>query len=439
MKISRPGYINWNMLFLLFSIAVFQIAFNQVFAKPVYLSTGESYIINSPEDIDTVFISAAAIADYELVGKNSVIVYAKQEGATDFILFNRENKLIAKKSVLVNNIINATYKRIRIEYPDSNIAINKIGESYILTGNAESEEAKDTIASIVGEALSNENEEKSKTQYLNSHEYSGIINKIKLPESNQVNVKLTIAEVTKDFSENVGVDWSTIGTAVGSFQFLKFNATGISTLVHAINDDSIARVLAEPNLSVLSGETASFLVGGEIPIYNTTQNSTIITYKEFGIKLNIGAKVNEKKRIRIMLSEEVSSIDKIFNIDGGDAYPSLRTRKAETTLELGDGESFILGGLISNSEREALKKIPFIGDIPILGAFFRNAQTQKSQTELVVVATVNLVKPVAEKEVELPDFMHTSTLERFFNLTGIMEMKRKKIAKEFLRQGGFIK
>jgi pilus assembly protein CpaC len=439
MKISRPEYINWNMLFLLFSIAVCQIAFNQVFAKPVYLSTGESYIINSPEDIDTVFISAAAIADYELVGKNSVIVYAKQEGTADFILFNRENKLIAKQTVLVNNIINATYKRIRIEYPDSNIAINKIGESYILTGNAESEEAKDTIASIVGEALSNENEEKSKTQYLNSHEYSGIINKIKLPESNQVNVKLTIAEVTKDFSENVGVDWSTIGTAVGSFQFLKFNATGISTLVHAINDDSIARVLAEPNLSVLSGETASFLVGGEIPIYNTTQNSTIITYKEFGIKLNIGAKVNEKKRIRIMLSEEVSSIDKIFNIDGGDAYPSLRTRKAETTLELGDGESFILGGLISNSEREALKKIPFIGDIPILGAFFRNAQTQKSQTELVVVATVNLVKPVAEKEVELPDFMHTSTLERFFNLTGIMEMKRKKIAKEFLRQGGFIK
>ncbi|MCT6562802.1 hypothetical protein N4307_14585, partial [Staphylococcus aureus] len=88
---------------------------------------------------------------------------------------------------------------------------------------------------------------------------------------------------------------------------------------------------------------------------------------------------------------------------------SFRTRKAATTLELGDGESFILGGLISSSEREALKKIPFIGDIPILGAFFRNAETRKNQTELVVVATVNLVRPVSEKEVELPNFMHTST------------------------------
>lgn len=115
--------------------------------------------------------------------------------------------------------------------------------------------------------------------------------------TNQVNVKLTIAEVTKDFSENIGVDWSTIGNFSGSFQLNSlnnFSARGISALVHAINDDSIARVLAEPNLSVLSGESASFLVGGELPMVNTTQNSTVITYKEFGIKLNIGAKVNEK-------------------------------------------------------------------------------------------------------------------------------------------------
>lgn len=115
-------------------------------------------------------------------------------------------------------------------------------------------------------------------------------------------------------------------------------------------------MLAEPNLSVLSGEYASFLVGGEIPIVSTNQNGISVEYKEFGIKLNIGAKVNEKKRIRVMLGEEVSSIDKVFNLRGGDSYPSLRIRKANTTVELGDGESFILGGLISSTERESLKK-----------------------------------------------------------------------------------
>ncbi|MFA3781156.1 type II and III secretion system protein family protein [Yersinia sp. 1652 StPb PI] len=440
MRTPRPEYISWNKLFLLFAIAICQIVVNQAHAKPVYLSSGESYIIKTEEEIDTVFVSAAAIADYELVGKNSIIVYAKKEGIAEFILFNKDNHPMIKTAVMVNDIITSAYQRIKIEYPDSNVEINKIGNGYLLTGKADSEEAKDTIAAIVGEAINKKREKSRKDQLFNNPDYLGVINKIKLPESNQVNVKLTIAEVTKDFSENIGVDWSSINEAsVGSFQFLKFNATGISTLVHAINDDSIARVLAEPNLSVLSGESASFLVGGEIPLFSSTQNSTAIKYKTYGIKLNIAAKVNEKNRIRISMEEEVSSVDKVFSVEGGNAYPSLRTRKAATTLELGDGESFILGGLISKSERESLKKIPFIGDIPILGAFFRNAQTQKNQTELVVVATVSLVKPVAGKDVELPDFMHTSTLERLFNFTHIIEIKRKKVAKEFLRKGGFIK
>nr|WP_235801380.1 pilus assembly protein N-terminal domain-containing protein [Yersinia pekkanenii] len=416
-----------------------QIAVNNAYAKPVYLSMGESYIIKTQEEIDTVFTSAAAIADYELVGKNSIIVYAKQEGTAEFILFNKNSHPMIKTAILVNNIINAIYKRIKIEYPDSKIEINKIGDSYILTGQAESEEAKDTIVSMVGEAINHKKEKTHEDQYINDHNYLGVINKIKLPRPNQVNVKLTIAEVTKDFSENIGVDWSTIGESVGSFQFLKFNATGISTLVHAINDDSIARILAEPNLSVLSGESASFLVGGEIPLYNTTQNSTVIKYKPYGIKLSISAKVNKNNQIRIKVDEEVSNVGKRFNVEGGSAYPTLETRKAATTLELADGESFILGGLITKTERESLKKIPFIGDIPILGAFFRNAQTENKQTELVVVATVSLVRPLAGKEVELPDFMHTSTLERFFNFTHIMEVKRKKLAKDFLRKGGFIK
>ncbi|MFL4556656.1 type II and III secretion system protein family protein [Yersinia kristensenii] len=445
MKVARTRYFKQCILFFIFIIIACQVAVNRANAKPVYLSAGESYLIKTKEEIDTVFVSAAAIADYELVDKNSIIVYAKQEGTADFILFNQNHQPIKKSTVLVNNTITATNKRIQIEYPESDIEINKIGASYILTGTAESEEVKDTIVSIIGEAIGSKKAIDTDNQYLNTPAYSGIVNKIKTIGSSQVNVKLTIAEVTKDFSENIGVDWSTIGDFSGSFQLFKlnslnrFSARGISALVHAINDDSIARVLAEPNLSVLSGESASFLVGGEIPMVNTTQNSTVITYKEFGIKLNIGAKVNEKKRIRIMLDEEVSSIDKVFNIDGGNAYPSFRTRKAATTLELGDGESFILGGLISSSERESLKKIPFIGDIPILGAFFRNAETRKNQTELVVVATVNLVRPVSEKEVELPNFMHTSTLERFFNFTHIMEVKREKMAKEFIRKGGFIK
>lgn len=245
MRTPRLEYISWNKIFLLFAIAIYQIVVNQAYAKPVYLSSGESYIIKTEEEIDTVFVSSAAIADYELVGKNSIIVYAKKEGIAEFILFNKDNHPMIKTAVMVNDIITSAYQRIKIEYPDSNIEINKIGNGYLLTGKAESEEAKDTIAAIVGEAINKKREKNREDQQFNNPDYLGVINKIKLPESNQVNVKLTIAEVTKDFSENIGVDWSSINEAsVGSFKFLKFNATGISTLVHAINDDSIARILA---------------------------------------------------------------------------------------------------------------------------------------------------------------------------------------------------
>ncbi len=357
-----------NIILFLSIVILYFLFENSANAKQIYLPIGGSHIIKMQEEIDTVFVSAAKTADYEIVDNNSVIIYAKKEGLAEFTLFNKNHQPISKTRVLVNNTINDAYRRIRTEFPDSKIEINKIGESYILTGSAETEEAKDTIASIVGEATASKKEKEREESYQSNPEYRGVINKIKLPQANQVNVKLTIVEITKDFTENIGLDWNSIKSAAGAFQFLNFNAQSISTLVHAINDEAIAKVLAEPNLSVLSGEYASFLVGGEIPIVSTNQNGISVEYKEFGIKLNIGAKVNEKKRIRVMLGEEVSSIDKVFNLRGGDSYPSLRIRKANTTVELGDGESFILGGLISSTERESLKKIPFIGDVPLLGA-----------------------------------------------------------------------
>ncbi|EMB1765269.1 type II and III secretion system protein family protein, partial [Escherichia coli] len=246
--------------------------------------------------------------------------------------------------------------------------------------------------------------------------------------------------VTKTFTDNVGIDWGTTGTSPGSFRFIKFDADTLTGLVHAISNDSVARVLAEPNLSVLSGETAEFLVGGEVPVVTSSgNNGTNVQYKEFGIKLNVGAKVSSTKNIRITLGEEVSNVDDKFNTDSGDSFPTFQTRRARTTVELADGESFLLGGLISNNELESLSKIPFIGDVPILGSLFRNASTERSRSELMVVATVNLVKPVGILDVVVPDFQRTSTWARFLNLDGISNSHDRKQAQNFVEKGGFIK
>ncbi|WP_246201553.1 type II and III secretion system protein family protein [Budvicia diplopodorum] len=425
-------------------------------ANEVYLEPGESRVINTQEIIDTVFISASEIADYELVNDNSLVLYGRKEGRADFTIFDQSGRKIVQVSLVVNNLLGTVDKTIRAEFPDSNVSIQRAGSTYLLTGFVPNEDARDRIYQIVGEGIGAEKTEVKKTvkevgddsgggggdsasNFLNEVSYKGVVNKLRLPLTNQVNVKLSIVEVTKEFTDNVGIDWKTIGQNAGTFNFIKFDADSLSNLVHAISNDSIARVLAEPNLSVLSGETADFLVGGEIPIVTTSENGTNVQFKEFGIKLNIGAKVSDNRRIRLMLGEEVSSLSDIYQTDAGASFPSLKTRRARTTVELGDGESFLLGGLINASEKESLSRVPYVGDIPILGAFFRNASTTRNRTELVVVATVNLVKPVSSRDIIFPDFVHSSTTERFFNFSGFRDSRNQKRAMDFLNKGGFVK
>ncbi|GKX59866.1 type II and III secretion system protein family protein [Leminorella grimontii] len=427
-------------------------------AYDVYLEPGESRLIKTQESIDSVFISSADIADYELVSENDLVLYARKEGRADLSVFDKTGRPVVQVSIVVNGLLGNVDKTIRTEFPDSNVSIQRSGKTYLITGQAPNEEARERIYQIVGEGVGAERNEVKKTvkklgdsdsgsggesespsTFLTEVTYKGVINKLRLPVTNQVNVKLSIVEVTKEFTDNVGIDWSTVGQSAGTFRFVKFDADSLTNLVHAIRNDSIARVLAEPNLSVLSGETADFLVGGEIPIVTSSQNGTNVQYKEFGIKLNIGAKVNDTRRIRLTLGEEVSSVDNVYNTDAGDSFPSLKTRRARTTVELGDGESFLLGGLINLSEKESLARLPYIGDIPILGAFFRNAKTERNRTELMVVATVNLVKPLSSQDISFPGFIRTSTTERFFNFSALGESRSKKRAVDFLGKGGFIR
>ncbi|SQL63492.1 type II and III secretion system protein family protein [Escherichia coli] len=383
-----------------------------VLAQEIYMGSGDSQVIQAQDDIDTVFISTPEIADYEIINDHSVMVYAREPGRTDLTVFDKNGDELVKTTIIVDPVLSAVQKQISMISLDSHVSIQKMGKTYIISGTVPTEEDRDKVYQLVGEGIgakkvvnkkqvaslgassgSDLNTDNSNS-WLDEVIYEDVINKLQLPITNQVNVKLSVVEVTKTFTDNVGIDWGTTGTSPGSFRFIKFDADTLTGLVHAISNDSVARVLAEPNLSVLSGETAEFLVGGEVPVVTSSgNNGTNVQYKEFGIKLNVGAKVSSTKNIRITLGEEVSNVDDKFNTDSGDSFPTFQTRRARTTVELADGESFLLGGLISNNELESLSKIPFIGDVPILGSLFRNASTERSRSELMVVATVNLESP----------------------------------------------
>lgn len=430
-------------------------------AKDLYLQEGEARTVKVNDIVDTVFISNPDIADYEIIDEHQVVIYARTNGRANLDIYGGENnQSLISFGIIVDPTLGSIKNDIAAEYPGSDIDIKKYGEGYVISGTVPDEEARDGIYITVGQALglkrketdlkysggdnvsdiggNKSNSDSLSIDFMKKVIFEGLVNRLKLPVSNQINVKLTVVEVTKTFMDNVGIDWSNAGLSAGQFSLtkFKFDATSLNNMIYAIKDDSIARVLAEPNLSVLSGETADFLVGGEIPIVTSSINGVTITYKEFGVKLGIAAKVEKNNKIKLNLIEEISSLDGQYTT-GDLNIPKLRSRKARTTVELGDGESFVLGGLLNENEKETLSGIPFISDIPILGALFRHTSSAKERTELVVVATVNLVKPISLSSVSLPNYVRSNLAERMFNISAIRESRTRKQVAEFLDKGGF--
>jgi len=189
---------------------------------------------------------------------------------------------------------------------------------------------------------------------------------------------------------------STFSSALNLFLFN--NALGTAAYIRALQTQGALRALAEPNLIAMDGQQASFLAGGEFPVpivQGGGGNAVSVVFKEYGVRLNFKPTIIDEDHIRLELEPEVSSIDFANGVRfGGFIIPALRTRRAKTGIELRDGQSFALAGLLDNSEQRSISKIPVIGDIPILGALFKSKSFQKNETELMFIVTANLVKPV---------------------------------------------
>ncbi|MDP8170822.1 type II and III secretion system protein family protein [Pasteurella skyensis] len=433
-------------------------------AKTFYFEQGQSKHFKLKEKIDTIFISAPAIADYEILDDNSFVVYAKGDGLTEISVLGIDGQELMSDTFVVDGPINDMANvndQINIRFPKSNLWVKKIGKAYVIEGKAKNDREAEEVNRIVGEAVGSPSKvieakiDGKIIPFLDKYKYKNVINLADLKETTQINVKLTVAEVSKKFTEELGVNWTHLGSSVlknptlgstaiqagfgGGSAFLRLiNAGNFELFLKALNDQDNGKILAKPNISMLSGETSNILVGGEIPFvqYDKEGKSTVI-YKDFGVKLGVGAKLQKNDRIRLFLKQEVSSLGKSINY-GDLNLPLINTRRSTSTFELANGESFIIGGLYSSEDLEGLSKVPFLGDIPILGAFFRNATTGRTSRELVIVATVNFVKPVQGEDVVYPSFEKTGTMERFFNTTSLKNTHYEIMATNFLKRGGFI-
>jgi pilus assembly protein CpaC len=278
--------------------------------------------------------------------------------------------------------------------------------------------------------------------------------------------------MSRTVTRNLGINWQALGT-IGSFSImggvgstlsgLAVNSNtslggsstlpfcgggacrgfGFSGLIDALAQDNLAHVLAEPNLTVMSGQSASFLAGGEFPIPTGQQNGQItVTFKRFGVNLEFTPTVLADGRINLKVRPEVSQLSNIgaVTVPAGNAsitIPALTVRRAETTVELGSGQSFAIAGLLQDSSTQANNGLPGLGDVPVLGALFRSDNFQRSQTELVILVTPYISAPVSDPtrlRIAGADFVPPTDLERIFGLRQVSQYNAGSIP----RQPGFI-
>ncbi|WP_264876958.1 type II and III secretion system protein family protein [Vibrio agarivorans] len=429
----------------------------KVIAADRYVTVNDGQHIKLNMPIGKVFISSPEIADYKVISEDEIIVFANKVGQSRLIVYGTNENVLLSDRIIVDINLSQVRKQLKFHFPDVDVKLESIGEQVAVSGVVESEQQRDDIYRMVATLLGREKTERwdkaQKLEFKSDHTdieesesivfarnmtWEGIIERLEVATVQQVNVKISVAQVTEAFSQTVGVDWGSVGAGVGEFVFSQFDGADIGTLITALGNDNIAQVLAEPNLTVLSGESASFLVGGEVPVVVSTNNNVNISFKEFGIRLDLTAKVLSQDKIRMQLHPEVSEVEGYVTAAGIEV-PQLASRRAMTTVELADGDSFVLGGLMSTADFEEMQKIPLIGDVPVIGAAFRKAVTERRRTELLIVATVNLVEPVKPRDIQLPYIRKTSTLARWLNIdTDEQYANPSNPTIRLLDQGGFI-
>lgn len=378
-------------------------------AIPINVLVGQSRVINFDRPIGRFSISNPDIAEAVMVRPDQVLVNGKAFGQVNFIAWEKSDSKFIVFDVFVRANLSLIDSQIRALFPRDDIRLSQANGSVVLSGTVADPATAAQADSVVQAAG-------FKT-----------VNMLGSPvkSATQVQLQIRVAEVSKNKLRDLGGSFAYQGSPgaggfisgggpgslsdiAGGVLNTTFNSAanvflmGGNTLqmIHAMQQNGALRALAEPNLIAMDGQVASFLAGGEFPIPVIQSgggggNSVTIQFKEYGIRLNFKPTIIDEDHIRLELEPEVSTIDFANGVRfQGFVVPALRTRRARTGVELRDGQSFALAGLLDNSETRNLSKVPVVGDIPIIGNLFKSTQFQKNETELVFIVTADLVKPV---------------------------------------------
>jgi pilus assembly protein CpaC len=391
-------------------------------ARFLPLGIGKSVVIDLPRDIKDVLVADPKIANAVVRSAQRAYIIGAAVGQTNIVFFDSAGQQIAAYDIAVTRDLNGVRAALKQTLPNADIQIEGVGDGVMLTGSVstpiEAQQAGDLAARLAGGA-------------------DKVVNSIVVRGRDQVMLKVTVAEVQRSIIKQLGIDLSanmTYGSAVVNFNNNNpFTANGqplvlgnslktsfgttpsVQATLRAMETAGVVRTLAEPNLTAISGESATFIVGGEFPIptgvtCQTTAAGSVgqcapsIAFKKFGISLNFTPLVLTEGRISLHVMTEVSevSLENSINISGI-SVPSIKTRRAETSLEIPSGGAMAMAGLIQHQTKQAINGLPGLSTLPVLGTLFRSRDYVNNQTELMVIVTPYVVRAVSPKDLSRPD------------------------------------
>lgn len=381
-------------------------------------------LVRLSKPADTVFVANPDIADIQVKSPRMIYVFGKKAGETVLYAVDSDDNVLLNTRVKVSHNLAAFRTALRSAAPTSSVEVSTVGDSLVLSGD-------------VGSPVQAENVRRLAARFAPGD--GAVVNQMRVTAPNQINLRVRIAEVAREDLKQFGINWDAafnIGgfafglftgnpVVVGDFIFGGPNAISrrannvnniyagtqgsnydINGLIDALATENLITVLAEPNLTAMSGETANFLAGGEFPIpvaQSGNANAITIEFKKFGVGLAFTPTILENGRVNLKVRPEVSQLSTVGSVQAtGFNIPSLTTRRAETTVELSSGQSFAIAGLLQNASTQDVNKVPFLGDVPILGALFKSDRYRRNETELVIVVTPYLVNPVSANTIAAP-------------------------------------
>lgn len=365
------------------------------------MDVNQSTCLNTGGEIARIAIANPAIADVTVIAKTELLIVAKKSGTTTLYIWTSDG-MRQEYAVSILDYDTKTAAAIEKMIGYAGVTAEKIGDKILLEGKVENQLQKNR-AQKVAEMYSEK-----------------VVNLLQMTHPEQIRLEAKIVEISTDKVKKLGIQYAnasdidpvsgivTIGPS-GIFGFGQTFANSrdssssklggyadINATLQALVTNGDARVLSQPAMVTMSGEKANILIGGEIPIpMSNSEGQLTVEWREYGIKLNIEPQVDEDRQITSKVNAEVSTLDSssaaAINLSNGLSIPALRSRKAETVIHLPSGSTMAIGGLLASDEGKQVTKFPFLGDLPILGQFFRSTTTSKEKKEIIILVTPTLV------------------------------------------------